>query len=637
MKTSAPVHVDRLARTLRANGIDLKRSKVIEIASAAFGFHNSNEFLAAARAGDLAPPEAAAIGQTRLRDGTRLVVLQDPSGVPYAMVRNDDGKRASTIGVTPYGGLVTLPDEVADLPDVGAAAAPAGSVVIDVNVLSALVEAADGHGDALQDDLEDDGLASDHRQSTQDSLDGLNSAIALARGLYGEATAASTSTDGARDRDVGRRVVHVAIMRTPHHDDVRFSVDPAHLERLVANHCRANWGSLATALASNLDPATFPDAQVVEMFYAAHAADDEPSYSLERREQETDASTASELELFAMTWGKEAFRPAFDPVAVAASLEAGVDADIWDDDAAARRDAAAVEEIATTKQAMVAAASLLRGTADRTAARPTTSRPMTSDAGGNEPVWTTDVEGDVVYGLTRDDLENFGLDYDYEDGEWLPLTQKEFGYLQPEAGISGPGTIHRNLLSTPDLDGVEVKVGQSCVWKGSKWQVPYVEFSFGEDERDGAFRRLEEYVDGLKPILDQLGGEVRVHADATDYAHGVDVFVPMEVALGFQGTEDWARALAWLLCPADQRNRMTIVEASIPAALGYRTTWDATFDVLREGRAKAIAYLRGDRDDQLTMRLAESPLAHKDAWALWNEDWELELDLDALRKLYGLK
>ena len=65
--------------------------------------------------------------------------------------------------------------------------------------------------------------------------------------------------------------------------------------------------------------------------------------------------------------------------------------------------------------------------------------------------------------------------------------------------------------------------------------------------------------------------------------------------------------------------------------------WDATFDVLLAGMAWAQAYVQGARDGQSTMRLAESGLAHKDAWNLWNKDWELVVDTDALKRLYCIR
>ena len=262
-----------------------------------------------------------------------------------------------------------------------------------------------------------------------------------------------------------------------------------------------------------------------------------------------------------------------------------------------------------------------------------------SEVGKRDRAWTTDIEGDVCYGITRDDLENLGLPYHYSDGEWMPLTEKEFSYLQPDRYLPlRPGPIHRNEMWTPDINGLEVKVGQSCVWKGKKWLVPSIEFSFGEDEKATAFAELESYVRDLRPLIDPLGGEIEVHADATDYAHEIEIFIPMELALDFDTPGEWAVALTWLLCPADKRDRLTRVMATFntpTTSPGYEVTWDATFDVLREGRTNALNYIMGERDDDLNLRYCESPFAHKDAQALWNESWDIDLDMRAMVGLFG--
>ena len=76
MKNFAPIHIDRLTRALERYQVKLKRAEVIEIAAAAFGYHNSNEFQAAARSGDLSPPPADPVGSIPLADGTSLVSPQ---------------------------------------------------------------------------------------------------------------------------------------------------------------------------------------------------------------------------------------------------------------------------------------------------------------------------------------------------------------------------------------------------------------------------------------------------------------------------------------------------------------------------------------------------------------------------------
>src|SRR3546814_7918544 len=76
LKTT-PIYLDRLDSALKKAGVSIKRSQLLETTAAAFGFHNSNEFTAAAARGDLAPPGATPIGSLTLPDGQIIVVITD--------------------------------------------------------------------------------------------------------------------------------------------------------------------------------------------------------------------------------------------------------------------------------------------------------------------------------------------------------------------------------------------------------------------------------------------------------------------------------------------------------------------------------------------------------------------------------
>lgn len=112
----SPIYLDRLANALTAQGITLKRSKLLEVAASAFGYHNSNEFAAAAKRGDLLPPPVTPIGRLKLSDGQSLVILTDnQAGSPYAVdesfiEQSVEETRAEKIGVTPYGHLAWIGD-----------------------------------------------------------------------------------------------------------------------------------------------------------------------------------------------------------------------------------------------------------------------------------------------------------------------------------------------------------------------------------------------------------------------------------------------------------------------------------------------------------------------------------------------
>src|SRR3546814_15932992 len=105
LKTT-PIYLDRLDSALKKAGVSIKRSQLLETTAAAFGFHNSNEFTAAAARGDLAPPGATPIGSLTLPDGQIIVVITDAqAGRPYAIDKafveqNIANERGEKIGIT---------------------------------------------------------------------------------------------------------------------------------------------------------------------------------------------------------------------------------------------------------------------------------------------------------------------------------------------------------------------------------------------------------------------------------------------------------------------------------------------------------------------------------------------------------
>lgn len=575
--------------------------------------------------------------------------------------------------------------------------------MIDADTLGTLVEAADGHADTIREDQEDDAISSEHRESSGAFLDQIEEALRVARGTATPAVAKTSATpvEGSDFRVVHKDVLdelisaaeshsmdattgvedgiydpaenewvaaldeaiaaaHVAreprdesatmqtdagemlyaIIRTRSFDEVVLGVDDATVDRGIADHCRKEWGSISGSPMGGVNPSLLPDDQVIEIFYGAHDADENSGYSFSRGSSPVSRQEAEKLSGTTVAWSDAVFHPRFDPATLAEMLRSGAEADIWAD-GTALRDPDAVVEVAEAKMAMKNAADILAEMISGRRHVPSSPAAGVQATHGDEPRWLTDVEADVVYGVTRDELDNLGLDYDRGDGknDWLPLTQDEFERLQPGARISGNAG-DGQYIEIEDMEDMEIRLGQSCVLDGRKWIVPAVEFGFGEGERDEAYRRLEEYVRDLKPLVEAIGGSVRTHPEATDYAHSVDVFVPMETAMAFQGSEDLLAALKWLLCPVGLRDGLVRVFASFEtptSSPGYDTRWDATFDVLLEGRAWAQSYLFGDRDEQMTMRLAESDLAHKDAWSLWNENWDLEVDIDALKRLYSIR
>lgn len=103
--------IDRLAASLEANGVKLKRAKVMEIAAQALGHADSNHLAAAAKAGEIDPPVAPHESKAFCRLGA-FAILRDPStgrlfGVDEASLDRD----APPWVVSPYGGgLLALPE-----------------------------------------------------------------------------------------------------------------------------------------------------------------------------------------------------------------------------------------------------------------------------------------------------------------------------------------------------------------------------------------------------------------------------------------------------------------------------------------------------------------------------------------------
>jgi hypothetical protein len=110
---SLPIHLNRLDKALRAQGVVFKRHQLLESCAAAFGFHNSNEATAAAKKGALNPPAASAKGRIELGDGQNLILLLDPvANAPFAVdesfLEQQDAGTGNLFGVSPYGHLLDL-------------------------------------------------------------------------------------------------------------------------------------------------------------------------------------------------------------------------------------------------------------------------------------------------------------------------------------------------------------------------------------------------------------------------------------------------------------------------------------------------------------------------------------------------
>lgn len=112
---TAPIYLDRLDHSLKGHGVTLKRAQLLETASYAFGFHNSAEFSAAAKAGGLSAPKAEPVSRVEVGDEA-LIILRDPvAGSLYAVDENflaqvAGDERRERFGNSPYGHLLDVGD-----------------------------------------------------------------------------------------------------------------------------------------------------------------------------------------------------------------------------------------------------------------------------------------------------------------------------------------------------------------------------------------------------------------------------------------------------------------------------------------------------------------------------------------------
>jgi hypothetical protein len=119
------VHLDRLSQALAAKGVAMKRTDLLQVAAAAFGYHSQNEASAASRRGDLSPGIAVPVCRVSVPSTPferEIVVLETDDqmlyGIDAAFFDAVDDRRAERYGPTPYGTLVDLrnaTEEMADL------------------------------------------------------------------------------------------------------------------------------------------------------------------------------------------------------------------------------------------------------------------------------------------------------------------------------------------------------------------------------------------------------------------------------------------------------------------------------------------------------------------------------------------
>lgn len=641
MKNITPAILDRLEAALSKQRVKLKRNRLLEVAAAAFGFRNSNEFTAAAADRDLPTLAVAApIGRISLPGGESVVLVRDElADAPYAIDETFleqvvAEERRERIGISPYGHLIDLsPALDAQIPTItSGAGAPTGEACVTLETLTRLVAAAQSYCDHVNT-----GVENPVDEDNSDISD-IKDAIAAARARI--RTGSPVPPPQSEPAPGFLRIYRATISHNHGSDDfVATSQDRLYAD--LAEYCRQEWHEVCDWPDVPSSPDCLTDHEAVDCYFEAmsnHEGEESLDTDVTEVELPRGMALAPSSEARAMTAMTLQGKPADWAIQIADALESGASSDIWYDahefggDAEGDPDRKAEEDIDDTQSAMIEAARILRGLAPPAPeARNVASVPAAA------PIYITDADGDLTGQVSTRLLRSMGLPFHEDRGTELPLTENEYERL-------GAGT----TLNGEDLP---VTLGFSVLWKGRKWIAPEIEFGWDESQpdpegtgfhtRDAALARAHAYVEHLRTDVERLGGTLVLTEDATEFAHELAVLLPFEMAHAAASPDDWFKALAHLLASPEKRARTRTVTAEFTAQVWIRdyaisvdpqgdTVWDATFDALMNGRERArrIAKDGIDADDY-----RDSPFAPD-----WVRDWSgpFEVDLIGLDELYDL-
>lgn len=669
---SLPIIIDRLAHALEAQGFKAKRSQVLEIASSALGYRNSNELTAAAKAGDISPPEAEPVGLVVLPDGARIAVLVDTlAGAPYAI---DEAfleqvaveERREQIGVTPYGHLASLaralevnqPDFVQKI--------TGGEAVSHVYV--GWISHKHGHNFYVA--IDEDGLymqlaeyvrenwheVEDHADEGENPDAMTDTEVVRAYFELCEAHEIGEYLETSQEEVLGR-IVPTTRENPPTPDrygmQVEMDDEPIYI---VDNHRSDGDGDKLT---------------VAEM-----PRSDDPIGDIQLARRMVDLLNGSSVPLV-----PAGHIPARDLVSLADQLEEGAAGDFWYDahehmveDDPEDEDTIAHNAICTTQEAMGRAATILRAIASKATKKDDKCVRCASPIGKDgycgdetcpfsdvlqsspkgweghpdplpisresiddtvkrqkrEPVWITDESGYDTGNVSASHMSMMGIDFHKDRDSTLPLTENEYAHLL--------GNERLNKASS-----CPVQCGFSVLYRDQKWLAPEIVFDFDgsrDDERQAALGRARAYMDEKREIIGKIGGHLILNVDATDEQHDLAILIPFDLAFESE-IDDWEAALSWLLLPDAERTGKRVICDFLPQTWirdvafavdpNGDTAWDATFDALRWGRTMAKQILDSDADTY-----ASDGTTQPD----WVRDWTrtnpFEVMVDGLEELFGI-
>jgi hypothetical protein len=570
---SLSVHLDRLEKVLKARGIPCKRYQSLEVAAAAFGYHNQNELTAAGKAGDLNPPMAEPIGEVVLPSGETIIVVRDPlANSAYAIDQTFveqvvSEERAELFGPSPYGQLLNLSRLLdnqilplqASLDGIGA------SETIEVPLFIAQV--SHKHGDNL------------YVMATQEALDA-EVADYCRSSLFNDRTFNPGNPADAGD-DLTKLSDKEIISRyfdAPHEEYLHTSTD---MLKVPLSLLRELLGIKSGAASSPKQP---------------------------KRQTQPAANAAP--------------KPQPDTVHPGAAELIAQIGSVWDDHP---------DYPSEDWRHEVANGDTRRGYWDWVAAKLEEAEnegDEAENASNLPPVhkWCTDdaegYAGGLVY-ATNGCCEvanagprlfsKLGLESSVDhDGFFYPLTKKESPFVG-EDGFALP-------------NGYWPHMAYSCHYEGKKFACPTIEVGFGQDgegDRDAELRKLNAYAAEIRPRIEAIGGHVIVEEDEPDEtSHTLQVLIPFDyIVQNAVEFDDWKIKLARLMMPKDTPKVMAeftpqvwVGDQTMVVDPQGDTTWEITAEIVAMGRQKALEM----QDDQHnTDDLRYTLNAPK-----WVQDWE---------------
>jgi hypothetical protein len=564
---SLSVHLDRLKKVLKARGIPCNRDQSLEIAAAAFGYHNQNELTAAGKAGNLNPPMAEPIGEVALPSGETIIVVRDPiAKSAYAVDQAFVEQRAELFGPTPYGHLLNLSrlldDAIlplqSDLDRIGA------SETVEIPLF--IAEISHKHGDNL------------YVMATQEALDS-EVADYCRSSLFNDRTFRPSGASEAGD-DLTRLADREIISRyfdAPHEEYLHTSTDTL---RVPLPLLREILGTMPSAASQQMKP---------------------------RRETRPSAKTAP--------------KPLPDTNHPnAPQLIAGIDS-VWDDHP---------DYPSTDWQYEVENGDTRRGYWDWVAAKLEEAEDQSAnpdDSASLPPIhsWSKDDPDSYVGGLlyiTNGCAEQawggprlfkkLGLKWSIDGtGFFYPLTEKESAFVG-EDGFEVP-------------NGYWPHMAYSCLYEGKKFACPTIEVGYGregEGDRETALRKLKAYADEIRTRIAAVGGHVILEEDEPDEtSHTLQVLVPFDWILqNATDFEEWKIQLARLMMPANGPKVMA--EFTPQAWVGdHAMSVDPEGDTVSDVTAEIVAMGRQKASELEDNQYNSDDLRHTHNAPKWIQDW----------------